>query len=99
MPEYQLIEEQELVGLFILLYQEILRMPEYQLILLFFSLHLAGVSSILGAVNFIRTLGNLRVFGILLDRIPFICLSSFNYCCLTIIIFTSISWGYYNIIN
>merc|ERR1712131_581616 len=36
-----------------------------------FSLHLAGVSSILGAVNFIRTLGNLRVFGILLDRIPF----------------------------
>merc|ERR1712062_581502 len=35
-----------------------------------FSLHLAGVSSILGAVNFIRTLGNLRVFGILLDRIP-----------------------------
>lgn len=35
-----------------------------------FSLHLAGVSSILGAVNFIRTLGNLRVFGIFLDRIP-----------------------------
>merc|ERR1712192_308456 len=35
-----------------------------------FSLHLAGVSSILGAVNFISTLGNLRVFGILLDRIP-----------------------------
>lgn len=35
-----------------------------------FSLHLAGVSSLLGAVNFIRTLGNLRVFGILLDRIP-----------------------------
>ena len=35
-----------------------------------FSLHLAGVSSILGAVNFIRTLGNLRVFGIVLDRIP-----------------------------
>merc|ERR1712200_402856 len=35
-----------------------------------FSLHLAGVSSILGAVNFIRPLGNLRVFGILLDRIP-----------------------------
>merc|ERR1712110_385130 len=35
-----------------------------------FSLHLAGVSSILGAVNFIRTLGNLRVFGMLLDRIP-----------------------------
>jgi len=35
-----------------------------------FSLHLAGVRSILGAVNFIRTLGNLRVFGILLDRIP-----------------------------
>ena len=35
-----------------------------------FSLHLAGVSSILGAVNFIRTLGNLRTFGIYLDRIP-----------------------------
>jgi len=35
-----------------------------------FSLHLAGVRSILGAVNFISTLGNLRAFGILLDRIP-----------------------------
>jgi len=35
-----------------------------------FSLHLAGVRSILGAVNFISTLGNLRVFGILLDRVP-----------------------------
>merc|ERR1712001_795427 len=35
-----------------------------------FRLHLAGISSLLGAVNFIRTLGNLRVFGILLDRIP-----------------------------
>merc|ERR1711876_178525 len=35
-----------------------------------FSLHLAGVRSILGAVNFISTLGNLRVFGILIDRIP-----------------------------
>merc|ERR1712099_30528 len=35
-----------------------------------FSLHLAGVRSILGALNFISTLGNLRVFGILLDRIP-----------------------------
>lgn len=35
-----------------------------------FSLHLAGISSLLGAVNFIRTLGNLRVLGILLDRIP-----------------------------
>lgn len=35
-----------------------------------FSLHLAGVRSILGAVNFLRTLGNLRSFGILLDRIP-----------------------------
>lgn len=35
-----------------------------------FSLHLAGVSSLLGAVNFIRTLGNLRSFGMLLDRIP-----------------------------
>ena len=35
-----------------------------------FSLHLAGVSSLLGAVNFIRTLRNLRVIGIYLDRIP-----------------------------
>lgn len=35
-----------------------------------FSLHLAGVRSILGAVNFLSTLGNLRTFGILLDRIP-----------------------------
>nr|BAD18993.1 Cytochrome c oxidase subunits I [Eucalanus bungii] len=35
-----------------------------------FSLHLAGVSSILGAVNFISTVGNLRVFGMLLDRMP-----------------------------
>jgi len=35
-----------------------------------FSLHLAGISSLLGAVNFIRTLGNLRSFGILLDRMP-----------------------------
>merc|ERR1712020_234872 len=40
-----------------------------------FSLHLAGVRSILGAVNFIRTLGNLRVFGILLDRIPLFALA------------------------
>merc|ERR1712233_155989 len=35
-----------------------------------FSLHLAGVSSILGAVNFISTLGNLRVFGLLLLSLP-----------------------------
>merc|ERR1711928_168185 len=35
-----------------------------------FSLHLAGVRSILGAVNFISTLGNLRVFGIVMDQIP-----------------------------
>lgn len=35
-----------------------------------FSLHLAGVRSILGAVNFIRTLGNLRTFRMVLDRIP-----------------------------
>lgn len=35
-----------------------------------FSLHLAGVSSILGAVNFIRTVGNLRTFGMVLDRMP-----------------------------
>ena len=35
-----------------------------------FSLHLVGVRSILGAINFIGTLVNVRVFGILLDRIP-----------------------------
>lgn len=35
-----------------------------------FSLHLAGVRSILGAVNFISTVGNLRAFGIILDRMP-----------------------------
>ena len=35
-----------------------------------FSLHLAGISSLLGAVNFIRTLGNLRTYGIFLDRMP-----------------------------
>ena len=35
-----------------------------------FSLHLAGVRSILGAVNFIRTISNLRVFGIYLERMP-----------------------------
>ena len=35
-----------------------------------FSLHLAGISSLLGAVNFIRTLGNLRTYGLLLERIP-----------------------------
>merc|ERR1712002_984754 len=34
-----------------------------------FSLHLAGVRSILGAVNFIRTISNLRVFGMYLERI------------------------------
>ena len=34
-----------------------------------FSLHLAGISSLLGAVNFITTIKNLRVFGIVLDRI------------------------------
>ena len=38
-----------------------------------FSLHLAGISSLLGAVNFIRTLGNLRTFGLLLDRMPLFC--------------------------
>jgi len=35
-----------------------------------FSLHLAGVSSLLGAVNFITTLSNLRVIGMLVDRMP-----------------------------
>lgn len=35
-----------------------------------FSLHLAGISSLLGAVNFISTIGNLRVYGMFLDRIP-----------------------------
>merc|ERR1711963_789251 len=39
-----------------------------------FSLHLAGVSSLLGAVNFISTLRNLRVFGIMLDRLPLLSL-------------------------
>jgi heme/copper-type cytochrome/quinol oxidase subunit 1 len=34
-----------------------------------FSLHIAGASSILGAINFITTLVNLRVLGLLLDRI------------------------------
>ena len=34
-----------------------------------FSLHLAGISSLLGAVNFITTIKNLRVFGVVLDRI------------------------------
>lgn len=33
-----------------------------------FSLHLAGISSLLGAVNFITTIKNLRVLGIILDR-------------------------------
>ena len=40
-----------------------------------FALHLAGASSILGAVNFIRTISNLRVFGISLDRMPLFCWS------------------------
>ena len=35
-----------------------------------FSLHLAGISSLLGAVNFIRTIGNLRVNGMFLERMP-----------------------------
>ena len=35
-----------------------------------FSLHLAGISSLLGAVNFIRTLGNIRVLGMLIERRP-----------------------------
>ena len=35
-----------------------------------FSLHLAGISSLLGAVNFISTLGNLRTYGIVWDRMP-----------------------------
>jgi len=35
-----------------------------------FSLHLAGVSSLLGAVNFITTLSNLRVIGMLVERMP-----------------------------
>lgn len=34
-----------------------------------FSLHLAGISSLLGAVNFITTIKNLRVLGVVLDRI------------------------------
>merc|ERR1711915_682101 len=63
-----------------------------------FSLHLAGVRSILGAVNFIRTLGNLRVWYIIRSN-TFICLSSFNYSCFIIIIFTCISWCYYYTFN
>jgi len=35
-----------------------------------FSLHLAGVSSLLGAVNFITTIFNMRIPGLLLDRMP-----------------------------
>ena len=35
-----------------------------------FSLHLAGVSSLLGAINFITTILNLRVLGIVLERMP-----------------------------
>jgi len=35
-----------------------------------FSLHLAGISSLIGAVNFISTIGNLRVLGLFLDRMP-----------------------------
>nr|URX56586.1 cytochrome c oxidase subunit I [Pennella sp. (in: crustaceans)] len=35
-----------------------------------FSLHLAGISSLLGAVNFISTLMNLRVLGVLMERMP-----------------------------
>ena len=35
-----------------------------------FRLHLAGVSSLLGAINFITTILNLRVLGIILERIP-----------------------------
>ncbi len=34
------------------------------------SLHLAGISSILGAVNFIRTILNMRVLGVFMDRLP-----------------------------
>nr|ASV72590.1 cytochrome oxidase subunit 1 [Bathynella cf. rufa JHS-2017] len=35
-----------------------------------FSLHLAGASSILGAINFITTVINMRVMGMIMDRIP-----------------------------
>lgn len=38
-----------------------------------FSLHLAGVSSLLGAVNFITTIVNLRILGLLLERMPLFC--------------------------
>nr|YP_011002323.1 cytochrome c oxidase subunit 1 [Ergasilus anchoratus]UUB71181.1 cytochrome c oxidase subunit 1 [Ergasilus anchoratus] len=40
-----------------------------------FSLHMAGISSLLGAVNFISTIGNLRVLGMFLDRMPLFCWS------------------------
>merc|ERR1711993_25200 len=64
-----------------------------------FSLHLAGVRSILGAVNFISTLGNLRVFGILLDRIPFICLVRLGDSYFVIIVFTCTCRCHYDTIN
>nr|YP_010233989.1 cytochrome c oxidase subunit I [Hyriopsis bialata]QTA71685.1 cytochrome c oxidase subunit 1 [Hyriopsis bialata] len=35
-----------------------------------FSLHLAGASSILGAINFISTVGNMRSYGLVAERIP-----------------------------
>lgn len=35
-----------------------------------FSLHLAGASSILGAINFIATTLNMRVGGLLMERLP-----------------------------
>ena len=35
-----------------------------------FSLHLAGASSILGSINFIRTVANIRIEGMRLERIP-----------------------------
>lgn len=35
-----------------------------------FSLHLAGISSLLGAINFITTIYNMRLSGLIFERIP-----------------------------
>ena len=43
---------------------------DYSVDLAIFSLHLGGVSSILSSINFIRTVGRMRLRGLLLDRLP-----------------------------
>ena len=61
-----------------------------------FSLHLAGVRSILGAVNFIRTLGNLRVFGMILDRMQLFAWSERrSYSLPALILILRTSWSIY----